>query len=163
LVPQYACVATSEAKAYPQNAISINECPAKFWITIRNEGIGPADILKISMKMEVFPYDRGMNDPIPEYDDSQMGPIVRPIIPANTERRLPDYNIPQWIDANITSEELKEIRARRKGIALHGKIYYRGGPDKSYWSQFFWWCLPDIDDRYWNITLANKPELNAHT
>jgi hypothetical protein len=76
LVPQYATIATCDAKTYPQNAISINETPAKFWITIRNEGIGPADILKITMRMEIFPYNGGMNDPIPEYDDSQTGPIV---------------------------------------------------------------------------------------
>lgn len=164
LVTLSARVQVADLDSFQTSITYTSQDPAKFWITIRNDGIGPADILGVQMRMEVFPYFSGNNEPDPQYISDEDCPVLPSILRAGSERRLINDSTPQWIEAPITAEQHQEILDRKKGIGLHGRIFYRGGPDKIYCTRFFWWCLPGgANSLFWEITLANRPDLNSHT
>jgi hypothetical protein len=135
--------------------------PEKFKIEIRNDGIGPADILRVHMEGQIFPWN-GRDEPRPEYEPESGWTPIESIVAAGEGQTLPGQDIPRWFD--VTADEFREMRGGTKRLGLHGVIFYRGGPEKEYWTRFFWWYLVDsVGSSQPNIVRANRLDVNAHT
>ena len=141
--------------------LTVANIPEHFQVRFRNRGIGPADILRVQMEGEVFPWN-GQDEPFPEYNPADGFLEVNYIVAAGKKTNIPSGNTPRWFD--VSPEEFNEMRAGTERLGLHGIVVYRGGPEKEYWTRFFWWYLVDSAGRNDPlIVLANRPDVNAHT
>jgi hypothetical protein len=106
-------------------------------ISVKNFGVGPADIIDVIVEPEVF--DRSKppairKDPVIVYGPDQGGPINDSLI-GQTEQ------VERLITRiNLNSQEFKAMDEDTKRLAFHGRIRYRGAsPEKIYITRFFWW------------------------
>lgn len=126
--------------------------PTTVKIKIRNYGIGPADIVNYFVRAEVF--DWAGDDPaLPIYTQNEVCHTIDSVLKPEGENEL----ITLWFD--ISEGDFTAMLNDTKRLAFHGIIYYRGGPEKIYWTRFFWWCILLAGEE---IVRAKTPELNAH-
>jgi hypothetical protein len=142
---------------YSRNGPLIDLIPVNFSFQIHNYGIGPADLLRINAEAQIFAWN-GKDEPNPQYAVEDSFRLIESVIGAE-QKSLPLE--PRWFD--ITREEFQDMRVGTMRLSIHGIVYYRGGPEKVYWTRFFWWYLIDSAARDVEIVRANRPEVNAHT
>lgn len=126
--------------------------PTAVKIKVRNYGIGPADVINYFVRAEVFDW-AGDDPPAPVYSENESCHTIDSVIKPEGENELATL----WFD--ISQNDFTAILNDRKRLAFHGIIYYRGGPEKIYWTRFFWWCILSVGEE---IVRAKTPELNAH-
>lgn len=104
------------------------------------------------IKTEILDW-AGTDPPLPTFRRDEAYQTLDPIIKAEGERQLID------LPFDISESDFIAMLNDTKRLAFHGIINYRGGPEKLYWTRFFWWYFPDGQ----KVVKANTPELNAHT
>jgi len=104
-------------------------------VTIKNFGIGPADIINFNAYADIFP------KPLPDpqisdarYWEKDSNRLGEPVIGAGES--VARINVVVSLD----EKDIAAMFSYEKWLAIHGKIRYRGGPKKvSYSTRFFWW------------------------
>lgn len=128
-----------------------------FLVELRNFGVGPADIKDYFCEADIYdPPNRqnGMRDPVVIYQDSECNRLNNSLI-------APDETVNDRLFGSVffSSQQRKLIINDARRIAIHGRIRYRGAPDFTYVTHFFWWYFWDTDSCY----RANTEKLNSHT
>jgi hypothetical protein len=124
-------------------------------IRLRNFGVGPADIVDYIAKVELFDTpESSSSEPLVTYGLDEGNRLGNPLIgpgDAVEDRFFPGMTI---------GPDMRTARhEKRKTLATHGRIRYRGAPEQVYITRFFWWHFTGNQGN----ERAKTPELNAHT
>ena len=134
--------------------------PYSFTITLRNFGVGPADMVGYSAGGAPFnsPDVYGQGEPTITYTSNDT-PLRELISPGEiTDKLIPKVRF------DLYDDMLGDIQKHKKRIGINGQIRYRGAaPEQVYWTRFFWWCF--INDRGEPLAIrrALRPDLNDHS
>jgi len=133
------------------------EVPKSATIRVRNDGLGPADILGFDIQSKVFTWKDIDDDPKAEdcFASEPTGNIIGSVIAKGCTIDLP----PRWID--IYPTDLESMYKGNSRLGIYGILHYRGGPEKIYWTRFFYWHL--VDSTPPQTVIAYTEDLNAHT
>jgi hypothetical protein len=130
-----------------------------FTITLRNFGVGPADMVGYSAGG--VPYDApdlyGQREPKITYTTNDT-PLRELIAPNDIAENL----IPK-VRLDLYDDMLRDIQTGKRRIGIDGQIRYRGAaPEQVYWTRFFWWCFINDLGEPTAIRRALRPDLNDH-
>jgi len=129
-------------------------------VTLRNHGIGPADIISLSIDSELF-------DPPIEKNVLSAERVPSVYYPAQSFRTTgglvvaPGTRLGRiYVPFTILPNEESDFETQHRWIGVFGKVRYRSGARKgTYILRFFWWyiAIPPYD----GIIVAGPAELNV--
>jgi hypothetical protein len=131
-----------------------------FTITMRNFGVGPADV--IGYGIWAVPFDRpttAEDEPDIQYLPKVQGEPLADSLVASGE--LAKDRISQI--GTLSDTQYQSAKMGEKWIGIHGFIRYRGASPKVYRSCFFWWCPLDRSGDPIAPVRALRKDLNDHT
>lgn len=131
-----------------------------FAITMRNFGVGPADITGYGIWS--VPYNRpttAEDEPVIQYLPKVRGaPLADSLVAPGEVAKDKITEIGTLSDVQYQAAKMGE-----KWISIHGFIRYRGASSKEYLSSFFWWCPLDRSGDPIRPVRALRKDLNDHT